>query len=250
MQQRVQRTKGFYGHCLNCDNNHSLGPGNSVKYCIELMNYLEKSGTLAHSTSPIIEKGRFSTETLFGPARGKMFGVMECVSPDGTITVLKAFSGQFSSSWLIDGWCPPLFDVSAFERLTYSTEKTIKQLGVIMSNQTVGSPTYVSCKRQRKKLSQILMRDIHDLYEFNNFKDEKFRLTKVLGEGKGISTGTGDCCGPKMLNFAAKNNLRPLGMSEFYWGKDNPSSTRQHGEFYPPCKDKCQPILGTMLCGL
>jgi tRNA pseudouridine32 synthase/23S rRNA pseudouridine746 synthase len=62
--------------------------------------------------------------------------------------------------------------------------------------------------------------------------------------------GVGECCAPKLLNYAALNGLKPLGLSEFYWGKENKSGTRKHGEFYPACAEKCQPILGFMLCGI
>jgi len=72
-------------------------------------------------------------------------------------------------------------------------------------------------------------------------------LTELLSGN--IPTGAGECCAPKLLNYAALNGLKPVGLSEFYWGKENKSGTRQHKQFYPACVEKCQPILGFMLCG-
>ena len=83
-----------------------------------------------------------------------------------------------------------------------------------------------------------------------NFRGETKPLNDIFQDKNGIPTGTGDCCAPKLLNFAVKNNLTPLGLAEFYWGKENKSATRQHGRFYQSCTSKCQPILGFMLCGL
>ena len=93
------------------------------------------------------------------------------------------------------------------------------------------------------------MKDIHSLYQINNFHGETTTLSQMF-QGNNIPTGTGDCCGPKLLGHAAKNNLVPLSMAEFYVGKKNRSGSKFHGRFYPSCKEKCQPILGFMLCGL
>jgi tRNA pseudouridine32 synthase/23S rRNA pseudouridine746 synthase len=39
-------------------------------------------------------------------------------------------------------------------------------------------------------------------------------------------------------------------MAEFWWGKPAPSNIRKQGNFYPACRNKCEPILGHMLQGL
>ncbi len=175
---------------------------------------------------------------------------MECITKSGSVKIIKAFSGLYNNSWLIDGWCPPLFDVGAFELLTFATEKKIKELGYQMIECRIKSAEWLQLKKERKALSQKLMLDIHGLYQVYNFRNERLSLFEIFPKGQGIPTGTGDCCGPKLLNFAARNGLSPLGVSEFYWGKKNRSESRQHGLFYPPCEDKCGPILGSMLCGL
>ncbi|MFZ1986822.1 MAG: hypothetical protein WAU91_20595, partial [Desulfatitalea sp.] len=60
----------------------------------------------------------------------------------------------------------------------------------------------------------------------------------------------GDCCAPKLLNAAAKQKLAPKSLAEIFWGRTNRSGTRQQGIFYTACPEKCQPILGFMLCGI
>ena len=94
------------------------------------------------------------------------------------------------------------------------------------------------------------MRDIHALYRLRNFRGQVAGLEEIFPPGMGIPTGTGDCCAPKLLQYAAEHELLPLGLAEFYWGRKNASKTRRQGYFYPSCQIKCQPILGFMLCGL
>lgn len=104
--------------------------------------------------------------------------------------------------------------------------------------------------RKRKNMSRELMLRIQHLYSLTNFLGETATLFTAYIPAGGIPTGTGDCCAPKLLNFAAKNNLIPIGITEFYWGRANSSGTRHHGFLYPSCPEKCEPILGFMLCGL
>ncbi len=41
--------------------------------------------------------------------------------------------------------------------------------------------------------------------------------------------------------------MKPLAMAEFWWGQSPKSEIRTHGQFYPSCKGKCEPILSHML---
>jgi hypothetical protein len=88
------------------------------------------------------------------------------------------------------------------------------------------------------------------MYTIRNFKGGKTDLFSLFINKTGIPAGTGDCCAPKLLNQAILQGLKPLSMAEFFWGAENRSGTKQHRRFYPPCGDKCVPILGYMLQGL
>ena len=65
----------------------------------------------------------------------------------------------------------------------------------------------------------------------------------------GIPTGTGDCCAPKLLHYAASQGLKPIAMAEFWWG-DGETGRKIQGEFYGACEERCQPLMGFMLAGL
>ncbi|MGE4488643.1 MAG: RluA family pseudouridine synthase [Kiritimatiellales bacterium] len=226
------------GFCPDCGTEHSLGTGNSRRHALKLIEQLESTRCIDDGSDPA-----FSTDVLFSKSRGHMFGVLECKDPDGNTVVLKAFSGQYNGRWLVDGWVPPIINVNDFDRLVDPADREIKQL-----DRQIAETKDRELIRKRKRLSQELMKQLHAGYSLTNFRGETRALTDIFPT-LGIPTGTGDCCAPKLLNHAAKNGLHPIGLSEFYWGRENRSGTRQHKQFYPACAEKCQPILGFMLCG-
>ncbi len=102
-------------------------------------------------------------------------------------------------------------------------------------------------KQQRKKLSRELQMQMHEAYTLVNFLGNSRSLQQLMPSGS-IPTGTGDCCAPKLLHYAALHNLKPLAMAEFWWG---PSlGDKVQGEFYGACGDRCQPLMGFLLSGL
>lgn len=238
------------GFCRRCGCDHWLGPGNTHAASLELMDQLEKFATIELFSGGSAQDQKLATAPLFGEARGKMFGVMECLQPDGRKIILRAFSGQFNGLWLADGWVPPLFEVDNFYTTNDEREKQIKKIGREIEQYQPHSELWLAKRKMRRTLSRQLMQDIHNLYRLTNFRQETASLAEAFTGPGGIPTGTGDCCAPKLLNFAANNNLRPLGISEFFWGRENKSKGYRQGSFSSSCKEKCQPILGFMLCGL
>ena len=65
-----------------------------------------------------------------------------------------------------------------------------------------------------------------------------------------MPTGTGDCCAPKLLHYAATHRLKPLAMAEFWYGASSMSEQKIQGEFYGACRERCQPLMGFLLSGL
>jgi hypothetical protein len=65
-----------------------------------------------------------------------------------------------------------------------------------------------------------------------------------------MPTGTGDCCTPKLLHYAATHGLKPLAMAEFWWGSSSVNQDKVQGEFYGACVGRCQPLMGFLLSGL
>ena len=61
-----------------------------------------------------------------------MLGVLECVDGvddgDGKTVVLRAFSGQFNTCWLAEGWVPPMFALNKYYHLLPKTESMVQQM--------------------------------------------------------------------------------------------------------------------------
>ncbi|MEH2121252.1 RluA family pseudouridine synthase [Nostoc sp.] len=103
-------------------------------------------------------------------------------------------------------------------------------------------------KQQRKTLSCQLQAQMHATYSLTNFSGRSQSLQQLMPGG--FPTGTGDCCAPKLLHYAATHNLKPLAMAEFWWGASSVNQDKIQGEFYGACAERCQPLMGFLLSGL
>jgi tRNA pseudouridine32 synthase / 23S rRNA pseudouridine746 synthase len=110
-------------------------------------------------------------------------------------------------------------------------------------------------KQRRKLRSRQLQTQMHDAYRLMNFLGTSSSLRELMPAG--IPTGTGDCCAPKLLHYAASQGLKPVAMAEFWWGdggmgrrEDWETGRKIQGEFYGACEARCQPLMGFMLAGV
>lgn len=236
-----------FGYCHTCGVTHTLPSDGAREKGVELIRVLEEQKSIGFLNGAN-QNPLFSTNPLFGEPRGKMFGVLECLDRSGATVWLYAFSGQFNGQWSVEGWAPPLFDLNRFKAAHDPGERQIKALGRTLAQTARGSEKHNELIRQRKRLSRRLMTDIHDLYQLQNSAGEHATLHQACILDGGKPTGTGDCCAPKLLNWAAVRNLLPLSLAEFFFGRTNRSKSKIHGTFYAPCKEKCQPLLGFLLC--
>lgn len=104
-------------------------------------------------------------------------------------------------------------------------------------------------KQQRKHLSRQLQTQMHHVYQLTNFAGKTLPLQTLMPSGS-MPTGTGECCAPKLLHYAATHGLKPLAMAEFWWGKASANQDKISGEFYGACTERCQPLMGFLLSGL
>ena len=213
------------------------------------MEQLRMHGRIDFDTPLSEADPRLSTAELYGYVRGEMFGILLCHDSAGVEVVLKAFSCQHNGVWSVSGWAPPLVDVVQYAQIMGDGAVEIRRMSEELTHLDSRSRAWQLLRGERKRLSRGIMVELHALYRLHNFRGESTTLFHLFGKESGIPTGTGDCCAPKLLNEAALRGLTPLSLVEFFWGKENLSATRQEGVFYPPCEDKCGPILGFLLCG-
>ena len=175
------------------------------------------------------------------PTEGKMFGVLVVKAEEG-LGFLAAYSGLLEGRNDWPYFVPPVFDAQLPDGHFKQTERVI------------------SAKGGDKQMSQELQTWLFHQYQLLNAKGETKDLVDIWQDyhcSPRIRNryplppgGTGDCCAPKLLQYAFSHGLRPICMAEFWWGPSPKSEIRHHGQFYPACRGKCKPILTWMLQGL
>ena len=191
--------------------------------------------------------------------RGKMFGVL-VVEMGGDVRCkmdeergmeklgfLAAYSGLLAGRNDWDYFVPPVYDAQQPDGYFKTQEREISLASHL-------SPLY------SKKMSQNLQEWLFHQYQLLNARGEvkdlvdiwqsyydkpKLRTKFPMPPG-----GTGDCCAPKLLQYAYRQGLKPVCMAEFWWGAPTKTELRQHLNYYPACRGKCKPILSWMLQGL
>ena len=104
-------------------------------------------------------------------------------------------------------------------------------------------------KQERKAFSNKIQQQLFDQYHFLNAKGDTNSVVTIF-KNTSVNVppaGAGECAAPKLLQYAFKNNLVPICMAEFWWGTSPNAEIKKHGNFYPACRGKCEPILGHML---
>ncbi|CAL2105183.1 tRNA pseudouridine32 synthase / 23S rRNA pseudouridine746 synthase [Tenacibaculum sp. 190524A02b] len=105
--------------------------------------------------------------------------------------------------------------------------------------------------KQRAELSATLQQKIFEHYRFLNAQQQTQNLLQLFESNPTlIPAGAGDCCAPKLFQYAFQHQLKPIALAEFWWGAPLATSIRKHLHYYPACTGKCKPILSFMLQGL
>lgn len=104
-------------------------------------------------------------------------------------------------------------------------------------------------KLLRKQLSDNLQQWLFSHFEMLNADGESKNLLDIFSDtaAKIPPAGSGECCEPKLLQYAYKHGMKPLQMAMFWWGESPKEEIRHHLQFYPACNGKCKPILHWML---
>lgn len=212
----------------------------------------------------------YNTPDMY-PHEGKMFGVL-VVEQEGKRYYLRAFSGIYNGAYHHEGFVPPVCDLQ--QGYFHEEEQRIVDL-THQINSCNNEVEKQELKVLRKEKSQALQtwtfrqfrmlnanRQVADLLDiFKDYKtpfseeeyiDYKEGRAQVKPQSKvGVPPGgAGECCAPKLLQYAYQHNLKPVCMEEFWVGPSKGSQMRIEGHFYPSCQHKCVPILTYMMQGL
>lgn len=124
----------------------------------------------------------------------------------------------------------------------------------------------LSLNQLRKTLSDALQQWLFSQFHMQNHEGESKDLLEIFRDAAlrdypqaTIATsriaalkmvppaGSGECCEPKLLQYAYQHGYKPLQMAMFWWGESPKEEIRHHLQFYPACNGKCKPILHWML---
>ena len=180
------------------------------------------------------------------PKEGKMFGVLVVegmTQGNGSpVSFLAAYSGLLEGRNDWDFFVPPVYDAQQPDGYFKQKEREIM------------------ASVDHKEMSQALQLWLFRKYKMLNARGEEKDLVEIWQDYHSSPRirekyplppgGTGDCCAPKLLQYAYQHDLKPVCMAEFWWGPSPKSEVRHHGQFYPACSGKCKPVLAWMLQGL
>ena len=211
--------------------------------------------------------------------RGKMFGVL-VVEANGTsgnrtkkgsLGYLAAYSGLLAGRNDWPFFVPPVFDAQQpdghfkiVERQISAINEEVRNLESEYSEYSEHSEKVsqklAALKQQRKQFSEELQLWLFSQYRMLNARGEVKDLVEIWRDYHSSPKiqqrfplppgGSGDCCAPKLLQYAYRHHLHPVAMAEFWYGSSPRGEIRHHGQFYPACRGKCLPILTFMLQGL
>ena len=191
---------------------------------------------------------------------GKMFGVLVVENQNNqsiqnnqsNLNFLAAYSGLLAGRNDWEYFVPPVYDAQQPDGHFKTTEREISRI----SRETSSTSNSSSTRGMSQDLQLWLFhqyqllnargetKDLVDIWQ-NYYDRPKLREKFPLPPG-----GTGDCCAPKLLQYAYQHHLHPVCMAEFWWGQSTKEELRQHLNYYPACRGKCKPILTWMMEGL
>ena len=169
--------------------------------------------------------------------QGKMFGVL--LYEGG---YLAAFSAKLDGSYDHEGFVPPIFE------MTTPPVGTSKVESQRLQHLLFAQYNLLNSRGERKNLLEIFANEPPILSPEEWFSEKGERL-KVKGE-RIPPSGAGECCAPKLLQYAFLHGLKPVELAEFWIGVPSKTEIRREGEFYAPCSGRCVPILKHMLEGM
>lgn len=104
-------------------------------------------------------------------------------------------------------------------------------------------------KHLRKQLSDALQGWLFSQFNILNIHGESKNLLEIFADTvqKIPPSGAGECCEPKLLQYAFLHHLKPISMAMFWFGPSPKQEIRHHLHYYPACRGKCLPILTWML---
>ena len=124
-------------------------------------------------------------------------------------------------------------------------KKFSDEIGTFEAESEVLEQAIEALRKQRRQRSDALQRWLFQQFVMVNAIGEHRNLLEIFQETalRVPPAGAGECCEPKLLQYAYLHGWHPYCMAMFWWGASPRQEIRHHGQFYPACTGKCKPIL-------
>jgi len=184
----------------------------------------------------------------FRNQKGKMFGVLVVQKDDNAYSYLGTVSGKLPENIKCNKFIPSIFDDSIDDFFINRGMTELSEIGNQIKN-TNSNSEIISLKEKRKQKSIALQHRLFENYHFQNLSGNEKNLIEIFKHSLhgNPPSAAGECAAPKLLQYAIRHRLKPIALTEFWWGSSIKNKEREHIVFYPACKNRCRPILEYML---
>ena len=252
----------------------------------------EKAAEILEKLIFSLQKGEIQLLQVARPSEerknhGVMLGSLVCKDKNGKEIALVTNSGNAKklvakpqtfpdSQGLI--FVKPIVSAEEIENALAENDKEIHELTEKITNEKseISNELLNELCKRREQLCKESLSKVHALYKFHCI-DGKLRTLKeicaIYNGGKLPPTGTGDCCAPKLLNYAFSHELFPISLAETVYTEKRGNDCSTAGgvplavwsgsgsaesvtakpdrpekiELIPPCDERCGILLPAML---
>lgn len=159
--------------------------------------------------------------------------------------ILKSFDHFTSDSIVEEIFVDPVVPAEKINQALSKNDLEIHRITEKLNSRQVENLSEEEKKllsARRTGLCNESLLGVYDLYSFHCADGYSRKLMEIC-PGKLPPTGTGDCCAPKLLDYAFSRKLTPLSMAEIFFQP----GTECTFENVPPCDERCGLILPEML---
>lgn len=184
----------------------------------------------------------------FDVQKGKMWGVLVVELANQTYGYLGAVSGKLPNNIICEALIPSVFDESVGNYFINKGMTQLTKIGNLIKDSDY-STAILRLTAQRRAQSTALQQRLFENYHFSNIAGKESNLLEIFQSSSNTypPAAAGECAAPKLLQYAFSQNLKPIALTEFWWGNALINKDKKHQAFYPACKDRCCPILEYML---
>jgi len=221
-----------------------------------VFDYLEEGGFFKRHEEIISQINRKVVQMASSDERKALESAIHAIENEAENAISEHRKRMAEAKKIRQTQAPPLHFSLTSEYLKAELRRIKKRYSVQLDEVKARLRAYdeqiISLKDERHERSDALQRWLFQHFIMLNARGDRRSLLDIFQDycHQMPPSGAGECCAPKLLQYAFLHDLRPICMAEFWWGASPSAEVRHHLQCYPACNSKCKPILSFMLQGL